>query len=48
LVTVAPVLTNATWSGDQFQFTLLGETNVSYILESSSNLRAWSPFHDQL
>jgi hypothetical protein len=43
LVTVAPVLTNATWSGDQFQFTLLGETNVSYILESSSNLRSWSP-----
>jgi hypothetical protein len=37
-----PVLTNATWSGNQFQFTLHGETNVSYILESSSDLRAWT------
>ena len=42
LTTIAPVLTNATWSGDQFQFTLLGETNVAYILESSSNLRNWT------
>jgi hypothetical protein len=43
LMTVAPVLTNATWSGNQFQFTLLGETNVSYILQSSADLRTWTP-----
>jgi hypothetical protein len=42
LTTIAPVLTNATWSGDQFQFKLRGETNVGYILESSSNLRTWT------
>src|SRR5688572_30671053 len=42
LTGIAPVLTNATWSANQFQFTLRGETNVSYILESSSNLRTWT------
>jgi hypothetical protein len=42
LVTIQPVLTNAVWSGDQFQFTLRGETNVAYILESSSDLRTWT------
>ena len=42
LTTIVPVLTNATWSGDQFQFTLRGETNVAYILESSSDLRTWT------
>jgi hypothetical protein len=42
LTTLQPVLTNATWSGNDFQFTLVGETNVSYILESSSDLHTWS------
>ncbi len=37
-----PVLTNATLSGNQFQFTLHGETNVAYILASSTNLRTWT------
>jgi len=40
---IQPVLTNAVLSGNQFQFTLQGETNVSYILESSSDLRTWTP-----
>jgi hypothetical protein len=42
LVGIVPVLTNSVRSGDQFQFTLRGETNVSYIIESSSNLSTWS------
>ena len=42
LTTISPVLTNATWLGNQFQFTLRGETNVAYILESSSDLRIWT------
>ena len=37
-----PILTNAAWSGNQFQFTLQGETNVSYIVESSTDLRTWT------
>jgi hypothetical protein len=43
LVGVQPVLTNAVWSGDQFQFTLRGETNIAYILESSADMRNWAP-----
>jgi hypothetical protein len=42
LIGIAPVLTNAVRSGDQFQFTIRGETNVSYIIQSSSDLRAWT------
>jgi hypothetical protein len=38
-----PALTNASWSGEGFQFTLHGQTNVSYIVESSSDLRTWTP-----
>src|SRR5688572_8032511 len=43
LVAIQPVLTNAAWSGDHFQFTLQGETNVAYILESSTDVRTWAP-----
>ena len=39
---IQPVLTNATLSGNQFQFTLHGESNVAYILTSSSNLHNWT------
>ena len=38
-----PTLTDAMWSGNQFQFTLRGQTNVSYIIQSSSDLRTWTP-----
>jgi len=38
-----PVLTNASWSGNQFQFALQGEANVGYIIESSSDLSTWNP-----
>ena len=43
LTRIAPALTNAAWSANQFQFTLLGETNVAYVLESSSDLQTWVP-----
>ena len=43
LTSTRPALTNAVWSAGQFQFTLRGETNTSYIIESSSDLRAWTP-----
>jgi hypothetical protein len=38
-----PVLTNAVWSENQFQLTLRGQTNVSYIIESSNDLLTWTP-----
>jgi hypothetical protein len=38
-----PILTNASWSAGQFQFTLQAETNVSYLVEASTDLRTWSP-----
>jgi hypothetical protein len=38
-----PALTNSSRSGDGFQFTLQGQTNVGYIVESSSDLRNWTP-----
>jgi len=37
------MLTDAVWSGNQFQFTLRGQTNATYIIQSSSDLRAWTP-----
>src|SRR5947208_1713219 len=36
-----PILSAPIHSGSQFQFTLLGETNVPYILQSSTNLQEW-------
>src|SRR5688572_19514858 len=38
-----PILTNATWSGDQFHVTLQGEANVGHIIESSLDLSTWTP-----
>jgi hypothetical protein len=37
-----PRLTEPAWSGGQFHFTLHGETNVGYLIESSTNLSAWT------
>ena len=37
-----PVLTNPIWNNGQFQFALNGQTNVSYILESSTDLLTWT------
>src|SRR6059036_2727750 len=39
----SPALTNASWSSGQFQFTLRGQTNVSYIIEFSTDLTTWTP-----
>jgi hypothetical protein len=36
------VLSNPIWNSAQFQFVLNGQTNVSYILESSADLRIWT------
>ena len=40
--TVAPpTLSAPAWSGGQFQFTLIGQANASYIIETSTNLQNW-------
>ena len=38
-----PVLTAPAYAAGQFQFTLLGEPNVTYVILSSSNLLTWIP-----
>jgi len=38
-----PVLSDPVRSGEQFQFTLRGQTNVSYVIEWSSDLVVWVP-----
>jgi hypothetical protein len=38
-----PELSNPVSSGGQFQFTLTGETNVNYIIQTSTNLQSWTP-----
>jgi hypothetical protein len=37
-----PGLSNPAWTAGQFQFLLNGETNTTYILESSADLHTWS------
>src|SRR5439155_25317161 len=39
----APTLTSPMYSAGQFQFTLNGQTNVTYIIQSSTNLQSWTP-----
>jgi hypothetical protein len=38
-----PKFSNPHWSGDQFQFTLTGETNVNYVIHASTTLQSWTP-----
>jgi hypothetical protein len=38
-----PLLSSPSYSGGQFQFTLNGQANVSYIIQTSTNLQAWTP-----
>src|SRR5262249_40453962 len=37
-----PELSNLQWSGSQFQFTLTGETNLNYVIQTSTNLQSWT------
>jgi hypothetical protein len=39
----APVLSAPSYAGGQFNFTLNGQANVSYIIQSSINLQTWTP-----
>jgi hypothetical protein len=39
----APTLGATAYSGDQFQFTLFGQTNASYIIQASMDLQNWLP-----
>ena len=38
---IAPTLTNAVFSASEFQFTINGQSNVSYVILSSTNLVNW-------
>jgi hypothetical protein len=38
-----PELSNLAWSGGQFQFTLIGESNLNYVIQVSTNLQSWTP-----
>ena len=38
---ISPLLTPVSWSNDQFQFTLAGQSNVSYVIQASTNLNDW-------
>jgi hypothetical protein len=42
LAATPPTLSNPAWTGGQFQFVLNGQTNVSYIIESSADLNTWT------
>jgi hypothetical protein len=42
-VPAPPVLSAPALSAGQFQFTLLGQANLTYIIEASADLRAWVP-----
>lgn len=41
---IAPTLTNATWNGTQFQFTLIGTPTSNYVVQATTNLNdnAWT------
>jgi len=42
-VPTPPVLSKPSYSGGQFQFTLTGETNATYVILSSIDLANWLP-----
>src|SRR5436309_9261589 len=37
------ILGRPAWMGNQVQFTLTGESGVSYVVESSADLQTWAP-----
>jgi hypothetical protein len=39
----APILTNAAYANGLFQCQLLGQADVTYIIEASKNLQSWTP-----
>jgi len=43
IVVTAPVLSAPSYAGGQFSFTLNGQANVSYIIQTSPNLQTWMP-----
>ena len=43
VVATAPVLSASSYAGGQFSFTLNGQANVSYIIQTSQNLQTWMP-----
>ncbi len=44
----AATLSNAVRNGDQFQFTVMGETNAMYIIEVSTNFQQWRVVNNEL
>jgi len=42
-VATAPVLSAPSYASGQFSFTLNGQANISYIIQSSQNLQTWMP-----
>ena len=38
-----PTLSGSAYAAGQFQFTLNGQANVTYIIQSSTNLQSWTP-----
>lgn len=43
IVLTAPVLSAPSYAAGQFQFTLAGQENVSYVIQASADLKNWSP-----
>jgi flagellar hook capping protein FlgD len=43
VVATPPVLSAPSYAGGQFSFTLNGQANVSYIIQTSQNLQTWMP-----
>ncbi len=42
-ISVAPILSATTFTNGQFQFTLTGESNVTYVIQASTDLQTWIP-----
>src|SRR5216683_2114437 len=37
------ILSQPVWTNNQLQFSLTGESGVTYVIEGSSNLQTWTP-----